>query len=121
MIYIFIFFNHSSTTYSLPLKSEFAPVEDDASAEGVSNESFENPTESKHDAFESPLMNRMKGEQSNSWDTIRRQQSQQQQQQQQQSSGKSGLTYEELRKRNRIGFNKRADDQQQNETGEVPP
>ena len=64
------------------------------------------------DEFESPLLNRMK-DQHNSWDNIPRQSSQQQQQQkQQQQSERNGLTYEDIRKRNRIGFNKRTDDQQ---------
>lgn len=57
-------------------------------------------------------MSRMK-EERNPWDNIRSSsQQQQQKQQQQEQPGKNGLTYEDLRKRSRIGFNKRVDENQ---------
>ena len=69
------------------------------------------------DEFESPLMSRMK-EERNPWDNIRSS-TQQQQQQQEQPTGKNGLTYEDLRKRTRIGFNKRTDENQDLQTAET--
>ena len=78
-----------------------------------------NSLESK-DEFELPPMNRMK-EERNPWDNIRSstQQQQQQQQHQEQPTGKNGLTYEDLRKRTRIGFNKRTDENRDLQTAET--
>lgn len=95
-------------------QSEFAPVDETPLPTDNDQQQQQQPLtlQTPKDEFESPLLNRM--QEGKSWDQIRKNSSINQQQQDR-SASSGGLTYEDLRKRNRTGFtNNRTEDPQGN-------